>query len=88
MNPSRPASPDAPWHEQTQVLHGDAVCGLGADVVSPIHYSATFRAETAEEFSDMATTVRPATFYTRHGNPTNKRVEAILAGLEAPKARC
>ncbi|MGB3275766.1 MAG: aminotransferase class I/II-fold pyridoxal phosphate-dependent enzyme [Castellaniella sp.] len=86
MNPSRPASPDAPWHEQTQVLHGDAVCGLGADVVSPIHYSATFRAETAEEFSDMATTVRPATFYTRHGNPTNKRVEAILAGLEGTES--
>jgi len=86
MNPSRPDSPDTPWQEQTLVLHGDDVCGHGADVVSPIHYSATFRAETAEEFSAMATTVRPATFYTRHGNPVHKRVEAILASLEGTES--
>ncbi|WP_276808214.1 trans-sulfuration enzyme family protein [Castellaniella defragrans] len=90
MNPSRPeapeAAPDAPWREQTLLLHGDAACGHGADVVSPIHYSATFRAETAEQFSEMATTVRPAAFYTRHGNPVNKRVEAILAGLEGTES--
>ncbi|CAM5190309.1 Cystathionine beta-lyase/methionine-gamma-lyase OS=Castellaniella defragrans OX=75697 GN=HNR28_002931 PE=3 SV=1 [Castellaniella denitrificans] len=86
MNPTRPDSPDASWREQTLVLHGDAACGHGADVVSPIHYSATFRAETAEQFSEMATTVRPATFYTRHGNPVNKRVEAILAGLEGTES--
>lgn len=87
MNPSRSDAPDAPvWREQTLVLHGDAVCGHGADVVPPIHYSATFRAETAEQFSEMATTVRPAAFYTRHGNPVNKRVEAILAGLEGTES--
>lgn len=87
MNPSRPDALDAPaWREQTLVLHGDAVCGYGANVVPPIHYSATFRAETAEQFSEMATTVRPATFYTRHGNPVNKRVEAILAGLEGTES--
>jgi cystathionine beta-lyase/methionine-gamma-lyase len=83
MNASRPDFPDrATWHEDTLVLHGDAVCGHEASVVPPIHYSATFRAESAEQFSRMSTTVRPATFYTRHGNPVNKRVEAILAGLE------
>ena len=86
MNPSRPDAADTPWHEQTLVLHGDAACGHGADVVSPIHYSATFRAESAEAFSAMATTVRPATFYTRHGNPVHKRVEAILAGLEGTES--
>jgi cystathionine beta-lyase/methionine-gamma-lyase len=75
-----------PWQEQTLVLHGDDVCGHGADVVAPIHYSATFRAETAEAFSAMATAVRPATFYTRHGNPVNKRVEAILASLEGTES--
>ncbi|WP_322996391.1 aminotransferase class I/II-fold pyridoxal phosphate-dependent enzyme [Castellaniella sp.] len=70
------------WHEQTLVLHGDAACHHDAAVVPPIHYSATFRAESAEQFSAMATSVRPANFYTRHGNPVNKHVEAILAGLE------
>lgn len=83
MNPHSPDTPDmASWHEQTLVLHGDAACHHDAAVVPPIHYSATFRAESAEEFSAMATTVRPANFYTRHGNPVNKHVEAILAGLE------
>ncbi|MFT0533065.1 trans-sulfuration enzyme family protein [Castellaniella hirudinis] len=75
-------SDPATWHEQTLVLHGDAACHHDASVVPPIHYSTTFRAQSAEEFSAMATTVRPANFYTRHGNPVNKHVEAILAGLE------
>lgn len=81
-SPLTDISDPAAWHEQTLVLHGDAACHHDAAVVPPIHYSATFRAESAEEFSAVATSVRPANFYTRHGNPVNKHVEAILAGLE------
>ncbi|MGB6241068.1 MAG: aminotransferase class I/II-fold pyridoxal phosphate-dependent enzyme [Castellaniella sp.] len=78
-----PAAMDmSSWREQTVVLHGDAACHHDAAVVPPIHYSATFRAESAEAFSAMATSTRPANFYTRHGNPVNKHVEAILAELE------
>ncbi|MGB3835337.1 trans-sulfuration enzyme family protein [Castellaniella sp.] len=83
MNPHLPDVADpASWQEQTLVLHGDAACHHDSAVVPPIHYSATFRAASAEAFSEMATSVRPATFYTRHGNPVNKHVEAILAQLE------
>src|SRR3546814_13038672 len=70
------------WQDDTLVLHGDA--GLDSDcaVAPPIHYSATFRADTAAEFAEMANTPRPRAFYTRYGNPVHKRVEAILSKLE------
>jgi cystathionine beta-lyase/methionine-gamma-lyase len=70
------------WQNDTLVLHGDA--GLDPDnaVAPPIHYSATFRADSPEQFAEMANTPRPRTFYTRYGNPVHKRVEAILAKLE------
>src|SRR5690606_35031541 len=70
------------WQHETTVLHGDA--GLTADtsVVPPIHYSATFRADDAAQFAEMANTPRHPGFYTRYGNPVHKRVEAILAELE------
>lgn len=75
-------TPSLPRHEETVVLHGDARCHHDSAVVPPIHYSATFRAENAQEFAEMATTSRPARFYTRYGNPVHKHVEAILAQLE------
>lgn len=70
------------WHPETAVLHGDAAWATDASVTAPIHYSATFRADSAEAFADMANASRPANFYTRYGNPLHKRVEAILADLE------
>lgn len=75
--------PDTPdWHDETAVLHGDAWLSTDASVCPPIHYSATFKAQNAQEFADMATTPRHPGFYTRYGNPVHKRVEAILADLE------
>ncbi|AEC18696.1 cystathionine beta-lyase [Pusillimonas sp. T7-7] len=76
-NPNTPS-----WHEETTVLHGDAWLSNDPSVVPPIHYSATFKANSAEEFADMANTPRHPGFYTRYGNPVHKRVEAILADLE------
>lgn len=70
------------WHAETRVLHGDA--GLSGDraVVAPIHYSATFRADDAQAFAEMANTPRHAAYYTRYGNPVHQRVAAIMANLE------
>lgn len=70
------------WHDETMVLHGDAGFATDASVVAPIHYSATFRADSAEAFADMANTPRHPGLYTRYGNPVHQRVEAILAELE------
>lgn len=70
------------WHEQTAVIHADAKLKDAAAVVAPIYYSATFSSKDSADFAKTATSIRPANFYTRHGNPGNKRVEAILAKLE------
>src|SRR3546814_10059065 len=53
-----------------------------SDVCSSDLYSATFRADDAAQFAEMANTPRHPAFYTRYGNPVHKRVEAILAELE------
>lgn len=84
---SRNDSPDTPrdsrhWHQDTTVLHGDSHLNHDRSVVPPIHYSATFRAESAEEFSRMATQPRHPGFYTRYGNPVHQHAEALLAQLE------
>ncbi len=83
-DPARPESSPEPrnWHDETAVLHGDAWPATDTSVVPPIHYSATFSADSAEAFADMANTPRHPGFYTRYGNPVHKRVEAILADLE------
>ncbi|MGB6104496.1 MAG: aminotransferase class I/II-fold pyridoxal phosphate-dependent enzyme [Pusillimonas sp.] len=83
-DPERPESSPEPrnWHDETAVLHGDAWLATDTSVVPPIHYSATFSADSAEAFADMANTPRHPGFYTRYGNPVHKRVEAILADLE------
>ena len=56
------------------------------DVAPPIHQTSTFIAETAEDFARQATDPRPDAYYTRAGNPTHRRAEAILAKLEGAEA--
>lgn len=70
------------WRGETHVLHGDQGMDPDSAVVAPIHYSATFRADTPAEFAEMANTPRPRAYYTRYGNPVHKRVEKIIADLE------
>jgi cystathionine beta-lyase/methionine-gamma-lyase len=85
MTAATPPEPDtshADWHDETIALHGDAALAQDAAVSAPIHYSATFRADSAQAFAAMANATRPVGFYTRYGNPVHKRVEAILAELE------
>lgn len=72
----------AAWRGETRVLHGDQGMEPDSAVVAPIHYSATFRAASPEEFAEMANTPRPRAYYTRYGNPVHKRVEKIIADLE------
>lgn len=74
--------PPPAWHPDTRVLHDDDALGDGAGVVAPIHYSATFRADDATAFAEMATAPRHPAYYTRYGNPGHERVAAVVAGLE------
>lgn len=73
---------DSKLRHETLVTHSDD--GIMDDgTVSPaIYYSATFVAENAEEFAEMASTPRHPRYYTRYGNPVHERVKKIMSELE------
>jgi cystathionine beta-lyase/cystathionine gamma-synthase len=69
-------------HADTEVLHADSDLRTDSALVPPIHYSATFVADDASDFADMAGSSRHTRYYTRYGNPLHQRVARILARLE------
>ena len=66
----------------TLLQHGDALPGDDSSVAPPIHPSATFRADDAAHFAQMASQSRHPRYYTRYGNPTLERVAQLIARLE------
>ncbi|MGE0799091.1 MAG: PLP-dependent aspartate aminotransferase family protein [Lautropia sp.] len=80
---TEPPHTDAePMHADTALLHADAELRIDSALVPPIHYSATFVAEDAAEFAEMAGTSRHSRYYTRYGNPLHERVARVVARLE------
>ena len=73
-------------HPETLVATADAGLEDAADIAPPIHQTAPFRARSDDEFADMSATARHPRYYTRDGNPTFARVEAIVAALEGTEA--
>ena len=71
---------------QTDVIHADGASNETSAVSPPIWQTTTFRAETSEHFSEIASATHPTEFYTRYGNPTHKQVEAIMTRLEGGEA--
>ncbi|HRA48339.1 MAG TPA: aminotransferase class I/II-fold pyridoxal phosphate-dependent enzyme, partial [Thermomicrobiales bacterium] len=71
---------------ESLVIHGDAGVEQTRDIAPPIHQTSTFSSDSASEFAHQATDPRPSHYYTRAGNPTHQRVEAIMAGLEGTEA--
>ncbi len=71
---------------ESLVIHGDDGIEETLDVAPPIHQTSTFTAPTAEEFARQATDPRPEHYYTRAGNPTHARTEAIMAKIEGGEA--
>ncbi|HEY8448124.1 MAG TPA: aminotransferase class I/II-fold pyridoxal phosphate-dependent enzyme [Thermomicrobiales bacterium] len=67
-------------------IHADDPIEQTASVAPPIHQTSTFAAETDEEFAAMATEPRHPRYYTRYGNPTLARAEAVIAALEGAEA--
>ncbi len=68
--------------DETLVIHGDDWMTNDGTVAPAIYYTATFRAQNAAEFADMAGTPRHPRYYTRYGNPVHERVKKIMAELE------
>ena len=71
---------------ESLAVHGDEGIEETADIAPPIHTTSTFLATSAAEFAEMATEPRHPRYYTRAGNPTHQRVEAVIAGLEGGEA--
>ncbi len=74
-------------HAETLLIHGGDAHNATPAVVPPIWQSSTYRApESPEEFSELAASINPTQFYSRHGNPTNAQVQEILAHLEGTES--
>ena len=71
---------------ESLAVHGDEGIEETADIAPPIHATSTFLATSAAEFGEMATEARHPRYYTRAGNPTHQRAEAVIAGLEGGEA--
>jgi methionine-gamma-lyase len=67
---------------QTRAIHAGKGENRTRAVTPPIWQTTTFSADSSEQFAEVASSVRPAEFYTRYGNPTHKEVEATVAALE------
>ena len=67
---------------QTKAVHAGREHNKTRAVSSPIWQTSTFRADSSENFAEIATLARPAEFYTRYGNPTHHEAEATIAALE------
>jgi cystathionine beta-lyase/cystathionine gamma-synthase len=75
-----------PPHLDSLLIHADAGLEDDTSIAPPLHQTSTFRADSAASFADMATRPRHPRYYTRYGNPTLARVEAVLAALEGAEA--
>ena len=71
---------------QTRAVHAGKGENRTRAVSPPIWQTTTFSADSSEHFAEVASSVRPAEFYTRYGNPTHKEVEATVVALEGGEA--
>jgi cystathionine beta-lyase/cystathionine gamma-synthase len=67
---------------ETRLIHRDRALNATAAVAPPIYQTATFRADSAEDFGARAASPRHPEFYTRFGNPNRAQVESVLADVE------
>jgi cystathionine beta-lyase/cystathionine gamma-synthase len=70
----------------TRLVHADSGIDPDTSVAPPLYPSVTFRADSADQFRDMATSARHPRFYARYGSPTHARVEKILAEIEGAES--
>lgn len=78
--------PLAPRHLDTELLHADDAHQTDSSLTPPITWSATFRADSAADFAQMASRPMHERYYTRYGNPLHARVATLVARLEGAQA--
>ncbi|WP_374653509.1 PLP-dependent aspartate aminotransferase family protein [Dongia sp.] len=74
------------FQAETLVGHADSDIDDVSSVAPAIYQTATFWAESDEDFDEMSNTARHNRNYTRDGNPNFSRVESIIAALEGAEA--
>ena len=72
--------------QDTLLIHGDHGVADSSAISPPIHQTATYRGESADDFHAMASEPRHHRFYTRYGNQTHAHAEALIASLEGAEA--
>jgi methionine-gamma-lyase len=70
----------------TVAIHADRDVHPSRAVARSIYQTATFWAEDAEQFAQVAVDRRGHEFYTRCGNPNHAQVAAVVAELEHTEA--
>jgi methionine-gamma-lyase len=75
---------DAPVTLETLLLHADD--DDDPAIAPPIYQTVPFAAASAEEFAKLSSTPRAERFYRRNGNPTQARLEAVMAAVEGAEA--
>ncbi|HEX2241044.1 MAG TPA: aminotransferase class I/II-fold pyridoxal phosphate-dependent enzyme [Actinomycetota bacterium] len=74
-----------PFDPQTLLLYGDQEPSESA-IAPPLYQSVPFAAESADDFAAMSQEPLPSRAYRRSGNPTQRRLETLVAGLEGAEA--
>jgi methionine-gamma-lyase len=72
--------------KSTVTIHADREVHPSRAVAPPIYQTATFSADDAEMFAQVAVDRRGKDFYTRFGNPNHAQVAAVVAELEGAEA--
>lgn len=75
-----------PVGDQTLAVRMWSQGGDAAPLVPPIYQTATFVADSAEDFLRRASNPREAGYYTRVGNPTLDEASQLIADLEGAEA--
>ncbi|HJV22509.1 MAG TPA: aminotransferase class I/II-fold pyridoxal phosphate-dependent enzyme [Holophagaceae bacterium] len=70
------------WGPTTTAIHAGKHHNPTRAVTTPIFQTSVFELKENREGADFASSVEPASFYTRWGNPNFSEVESVLAALE------
>ncbi len=70
----------------TLLTHGDVDPEEPGVISPPLHQSVNYAAATAEQFTELNERIQPPRYYRRFGNPTQARLEELLAKAEGADA--
>ena len=71
---------------ETRLIHTDRPLNSTSAVSPPIFQTATFRSDSAADFTHRSDQPRHPEFYARYGNPNASQVESVLAALEGAES--